>query len=150
MTHIVYLVMMIAFGTDVPRQMATEPSMESCMAFITQKASIETGDRRSFWYCQPAVANSTLGPPTSPQASQQPSQSATPKVTADLDVCLRGAPHDVCGPQHDLVMAGGFMACLSLPTGGWFCRPKGDLYWNDPERQAAQAKGGPSPTDMQQ
>jgi hypothetical protein len=86
---------------------------------------------------------------TSPlQASQQPSQSATPK-TLDLDVCLRGAPHDVCGPQHDLVMAGDFMACLSLPTGGWFCRPKGDLYWHDPQRQAAQVKGGSSPADVQ-
>lgn len=69
MSHVVYLVMMIALGTGmprqalgVPRQMATEASMEKCMADITQHASAETGDHRNYWYCQPAVANRTLGP----------------------------------------------------------------------------------------
>jgi len=42
--------------------------------------------------------------------------------------CIRSVPRDVCGPRGDLVMAGGFMACLSLPSGAWFCRPKADLY----------------------
>lgn len=69
MSHVVYLVMMIALGTGmprqalgVPRQMATEASMEQCMADVTQHASAETGDHRNYWYCQPAVANRTLGP----------------------------------------------------------------------------------------
>jgi len=42
------------------------------------------------------------------------------------------------------------MAGLSLPTGQAFCGPQGDAYWHDPDRQAYQAKGGPSPADMWQ
>jgi hypothetical protein len=62
MTHVVYLTMMIAFGTAVPKQMGTEVSMEKCTEVITQIASTEIGNHRNFWYCQPAVANMTLGP----------------------------------------------------------------------------------------
>ena len=45
--------------------------------------------------------------------------------TPDLDVCLRGAPHDVCGPMHDLVIAG--VDCLSITADG-------SRDWRDPER----------------
>jgi len=51
-----------------------------------------------------------------------------PAAAAPELACIRSVPRDVCGPRGDLVMAGGFMACLSLPNGAWFCRPKADLY----------------------
>jgi hypothetical protein len=61
-THVVYLVMTIAFGADTPKQMASESSMDQCLAVIRLRAAAETGNQRGFWYCQPAVANITLGP----------------------------------------------------------------------------------------
>lgn len=61
MTHVVYLAMML-LQTGQPQQMSAERSMEACTAIINQQASAETGGNRHFWYCQPAVANITLGP----------------------------------------------------------------------------------------
>ena len=60
-THVVYLNMMM-MPNGVPRQMEADRSMEDCMATITKQAARETGDNRHTWYCQPAVANTTLGP----------------------------------------------------------------------------------------
>jgi hypothetical protein len=62
MTHVVFLVMVILFGTDTPKQMSTERSMDVCMASINRNAAMESGNHRNLWYCQPAVANITLGP----------------------------------------------------------------------------------------
>jgi hypothetical protein len=61
MTHVVYLAMML-LHTGQPQQMSAERSMEACTAVINQQASVETGKNRRFWYCQPAIANITLGP----------------------------------------------------------------------------------------
>jgi hypothetical protein len=60
MTHVIYLVIMLLQGH--PQQMSTERSMEDCMAVINRHASAETGTNRHFWYCQPAIANISLGP----------------------------------------------------------------------------------------
>ena len=62
MLHVVWLVMMIAVGTNVPRQVAIERSIESCMEFITHRASVATGNHRDLWYCQGAVTSMTVGP----------------------------------------------------------------------------------------
>jgi len=43
------------------------------------------------------------------------------------------------------------LECLPIAAdSGLVLPPKGDLYWHDPERQAAQAKGRTSPADVWQ
>lgn len=129
MTHVVYLIMMVALGTDVPRQMATEGSMAACVAWITQRASAETGDHRNFWYCQPAVANITLGP----QASQQPSQTAVPQ--------LGNAP---CEPYREWSDPAVHAACVSARAGGAFsgsARPQPPAGMENPRLMRAPDGG---------
>ena len=59
MTHIVYIVMMLT-ANGTPQAMGTEATLEMCNTIVAQSASADF--HRTFWYCQPAVANVTLGP----------------------------------------------------------------------------------------
>jgi hypothetical protein len=57
MVHTVFLIMVITSNSDLPRQMAAEPTLEACLRDIQQFAAEGAKGKNSSWYCQQAVKN---------------------------------------------------------------------------------------------